>query len=198
MTAVVPAVDALDRRFEAVVVAGARLGTGVEAAAARSSLPVVLVPAAAHAVASALDALRDGGVDRQDAVVLDTSGALDDGRDGVTVVRVDDARAVVDEQLLRRSRGELPLVDPPATWRYDVLGVDPEHERVAGALLAVGDGVVGVTGAPLAGDGAVPAPRSSQASTTARTRAPTCSARRWPCRSTSTGRRPRRSGASST
>ena len=75
---------------------------------------------------------------------------LDGGPDGFV--------ELLEEQLLRRSQGELPFVEPDPEWTIVVEGVDPAHERAREAVLTLADGRIGTSGAPLLGHPAA-APR---------------------------------------
>ncbi|HSJ52084.1 MAG TPA: hypothetical protein VLA90_12505, partial [Actinomycetota bacterium] len=57
--------------------------------------------------------------------------------------------ALLEDQLARRLRGDLPepLLDP--TWTVSVDGIDPRLERVHESLLTLADGRVGTSGSPL-------------------------------------------------
>ena len=57
--------------------------------------------------------------------------------------------ALLDDQIRRRERGDVPRIDNDAAWTVTVAGVDPEHERADEALLALADGRIGSNGAPL-------------------------------------------------
>lgn len=61
-----------------------------------------------------------------------------------------DVRTLLADQVGRRRQGELPHPPEDPAWTLRVDGLDPERERVWEALLALGDGRVGLTGAPLA------------------------------------------------
>jgi trehalose/maltose hydrolase-like predicted phosphorylase len=56
---------------------------------------------------------------------------------------------VLEDQIRRRRRGALPSIDANHGWTLTVDGFDPEHERAHEALLNVGDGWFGTSGAPL-------------------------------------------------
>jgi trehalose/maltose hydrolase-like predicted phosphorylase len=58
--------------------------------------------------------------------------------------------ALLDDQLARRRRGELPGLDDDPEWSITIEGVDSEHERAADALLTLADGRLGTRGASLA------------------------------------------------
>jgi trehalose/maltose hydrolase-like predicted phosphorylase len=66
-----------------------------------------------------------------------------------TVVSVGPVIAVLEDQIWRRERGNVPSVDVDPEWSRTVTAVDPEHERAHEALLALADGHIGVNGAPL-------------------------------------------------
>jgi trehalose/maltose hydrolase-like predicted phosphorylase len=61
---------------------------------------------------------------------------------------------ILEDQLRRREEGELPVVDPPGAWRVDVIGFDPQLERVHESQLTLADGRLGTRGSPLIGSGA--------------------------------------------
>jgi hypothetical protein len=63
-------------------------------------------------------------------------------------------RAILRNQLERRRRGDVPRVSCADGWTIDVVGIEHEMEHVNAVLLALGDGLTGTNGAPLAGDGA--------------------------------------------
>ncbi len=58
--------------------------------------------------------------------------------------------ALLEDQLARRTRGDVPepLADPE--WTISVDGIDPRFERVHESLLTLADGRVGTSGTPLA------------------------------------------------
>jgi trehalose/maltose hydrolase-like predicted phosphorylase len=58
---------------------------------------------------------------------------------------------LLEDQLDRRTKGELPLPEPDAEWTIEVDGFDPANERVTGAILTLADGSIGTSGAPLFG-----------------------------------------------
>jgi trehalose/maltose hydrolase-like predicted phosphorylase len=57
--------------------------------------------------------------------------------------------ALLEDQLERRRRGDLPEVDPDPAWTIEVDGLDPHLERVHEALLTIADGRLGTRGVPL-------------------------------------------------
>lgn len=57
--------------------------------------------------------------------------------------------ALLRDQLHRRRAGEVPCVDARPGWCVLVDGFDLDRERARWAMLAVGDGVVATTGAPV-------------------------------------------------
>ena len=63
---------------------------------------------------------------------------------------------VLEDQLRRRSQGDVPGVVTDPGWCITVDGVDPELERVNEALLTLADGLIGTSGSPV---GAHPAAR---------------------------------------
>jgi hypothetical protein len=58
---------------------------------------------------------------------------------------------LLEDQLDRRTKGELPLPEPNPEWTIEVDGFDPANERAKGAVLTLADGCIGTTGAPLFG-----------------------------------------------
>jgi trehalose/maltose hydrolase-like predicted phosphorylase/phosphoglycolate phosphatase-like HAD superfamily hydrolase len=56
---------------------------------------------------------------------------------------------LLNDQLDRRKRGELPQGDQNPAWTVSVRGFDPELERVHSSLLTIADGVIGTSGSPL-------------------------------------------------
>ena len=62
--------------------------------------------------------------------------------------------AVLEDQLRRRMKGELPLVDPDPEWALTIEGFDPTLERAHEALLTLADGAIGTRGSPLLDHGA--------------------------------------------
>jgi hypothetical protein len=64
---------------------------------------------------------------------------------------------VLEDQLARRRRGDVPEVDADPAWSLVLEGRDPRLERVQESLLTLADGRLGTRGAPLlAGDAATP------------------------------------------
>jgi trehalose/maltose hydrolase-like predicted phosphorylase len=57
--------------------------------------------------------------------------------------------ALLEDQLARRRRGELPALDDDPAWTLTVRGFDPELERVHASLLTIADGVIGTSGSPV-------------------------------------------------
>jgi trehalose/maltose hydrolase-like predicted phosphorylase len=60
--------------------------------------------------------------------------------------------AVLEDQLRRRERGELPAPASDPEWIVTVEGFDRERERAHESLLTLADGRIGTHGAPLVGD----------------------------------------------
>ncbi|MGZ5292330.1 MAG: hypothetical protein ACXWEH_08435, partial [Actinomycetota bacterium] len=58
--------------------------------------------------------------------------------------------ALLDDQLARRMRGDVPEAGGDATWTLSIDGVDPQLERVHESLLTLADGRIGTSGTPLA------------------------------------------------
>ncbi len=59
--------------------------------------------------------------------------------------------AVLEDQIARRRRGELPIVVERPGWTVAIDGVDPALERVHESLLTLGDGRLGTRGSVIAG-----------------------------------------------
>jgi trehalose/maltose hydrolase-like predicted phosphorylase len=57
--------------------------------------------------------------------------------------------SLLDDQLGRRERHEVPEIHADPRWTVAVDGLDPELERVHEALLTLADGTVGTSGSPL-------------------------------------------------
>jgi len=57
--------------------------------------------------------------------------------------------ALLEDQLARRARGELPEPSLDPTWTLTIEGVHPELERVNERLLTLADGRIGTSGTPL-------------------------------------------------
>ena len=57
--------------------------------------------------------------------------------------------ALLNDQLERRRRGDLPEPDGDEAWTISVRGFDPELERVHSSLLTISDGVIGTSGSPV-------------------------------------------------
>jgi trehalose/maltose hydrolase-like predicted phosphorylase len=57
--------------------------------------------------------------------------------------------ALLDDQIRRRERGDVPSIDVDPDWSVTVTGVDSEYERAHEALLALADGHIGSNAAPL-------------------------------------------------
>ena len=53
---------------------------------------------------------------------------------------------LLEDQLERRRRGDVPELDADPTWTVSVRGFDPELERVHSSLLTIADGVIGTSG----------------------------------------------------
>jgi len=56
---------------------------------------------------------------------------------------------ILEDQLERRRRGDVPDVDPDPDWTLTVEGLDPEAERVHESLLTLADGRIGTRGSAL-------------------------------------------------
>lgn len=99
------------------------------------------------------------GIGAPDVLVLrppastgeDLDQLLDPVFDGVTFVAVDELQAtgVLEDQLRRRGERNLPGAVPEAGWALVREGFDPEREPVDEARLALADGRIGSSGAPL-------------------------------------------------
>ncbi len=59
---------------------------------------------------------------------------------------------VLEDQIARRTRGELPIVGADPAWSLRIDGVDPLLERAHESLLTVADGRLGTRGSMLSGD----------------------------------------------
>jgi trehalose/maltose hydrolase-like predicted phosphorylase/hydroxymethylpyrimidine pyrophosphatase-like HAD family hydrolase len=57
--------------------------------------------------------------------------------------------AVLEDQLDRRRRRELPLLADDDRWTVRIRGLDPELERAHASLLTLADGVIGTSGSPI-------------------------------------------------
>jgi trehalose/maltose hydrolase-like predicted phosphorylase len=57
--------------------------------------------------------------------------------------------ALLEDQVGRRERGDVPGIDEDAAWTVSFAGLDPERERAHEALLTLADGCIGSNGAPL-------------------------------------------------
>jgi trehalose/maltose hydrolase-like predicted phosphorylase len=57
---------------------------------------------------------------------------------------------VLKDQLERRARREVPMLDREPSWTIAVDGLDPKMERVNETLLTIADGRIGTSGSPLA------------------------------------------------
>ena len=57
--------------------------------------------------------------------------------------------ALLDDQIRRRERGDVPRIDDDPAWAVTEAGLDPEHERAHEALLGLADGHIGSNGPPL-------------------------------------------------
>jgi trehalose/maltose hydrolase-like predicted phosphorylase len=58
--------------------------------------------------------------------------------------------AILDDQLARRRKGDVPEPSGDAGWTLSIDGVDPRLERVHESLLTLADGRIGTSGTPLA------------------------------------------------
>jgi trehalose/maltose hydrolase-like predicted phosphorylase len=170
--------DRLDRRFEAVVLIGPAgvhppSVTAAVQAAVTAGLPVV--ETGEDGLAGLLDDLWQHGTGPSAVLVVvggtpgpdrlaevqrlaapacvtcetDIRGGLSPAvgtlaRDGGAL------QHLLEDQLARRLRGDLPEVRPEPGWGFEVVAFDAETERVSEALLAVADGRFGTTGAPVA------------------------------------------------
>jgi hypothetical protein len=174
--------DAVDRRFEAVVLDwDAATGERPEEAADLADLLERLMSLGldvALMTRGPVDGVRPGGPGRlytavdPDGEVAEVTGdgvrplgvtgvltllwarGIDPGAVFLTADEAAKLRPVLTDQLRRRERGEMPYVNPPQDWRLDVIGFDPHLERVHEALLTLTDGRLGTRGSPLVGNGA--------------------------------------------
>jgi len=92
-------------------------------------------------------------VPETDGAVAITVGAEPEGvPDGVLSLGGGPATflGILDDQLARRARGDLPEPRLDATWTLSFDGVDPRLERVHESLLTLADGRIGTSGTPLA------------------------------------------------
>jgi trehalose/maltose hydrolase-like predicted phosphorylase/hydroxymethylpyrimidine pyrophosphatase-like HAD family hydrolase len=102
-----------------------------------------------------------GGLPGSDSFLLPREGertlAVSVGREPTGVPRdvialgggPDAFAALLEDQLERRLRGEIPEIGADDAWRVSIRGFDPELERVHSALLTIGDGVIGTSGSPV-------------------------------------------------
>jgi trehalose/maltose hydrolase-like predicted phosphorylase len=161
--------EQLDRRFEAVLLVGdaeprpAEVTAAVDAACA-GGVAVLDVADDPEAVDGLLDDLWRHGTGPSAVLVVLGAGrdplrrladrvtlaCQRDGVPGAVQLPADGLQLLLEDQLVRRTRGELPEVLPEPGWGLDLGAFDAELERVHEALLAVGDGRLGITGAPLA------------------------------------------------
>jgi trehalose/maltose hydrolase-like predicted phosphorylase len=99
----------------------------------RGSDSLLLVPAAARATVVSVGREPDGVPE----------GVIPVGGGPAAFV------ALLDDQIRRRERGDVPRVDEDAAWTVTETGVDPEHERAHEVLLGLADGRIGSNGPPL-------------------------------------------------
>jgi len=116
---------------EQVLVAGDEFGS---LGGLPGSDSLMLVPESAGAVALTVGAEPEGVPD----------GVLPLGGGPPTFL------SLLDDQLARRARGDVPEPRLDPTWTLSVDGVDPRFERVHESLLTLADGRVGTSGTPLA------------------------------------------------
>jgi trehalose/maltose hydrolase-like predicted phosphorylase len=102
-----------------------------------------------------------GGLPGSDSLLLPTEAeravAVSVGREPTGVPRgvlelgggPESFLALLDDQLERRRRGELPVLDGDEAWTVSIRGFDPELERVHSSLLTIADGVIGTSGSPV-------------------------------------------------
>jgi trehalose/maltose hydrolase-like predicted phosphorylase len=102
-----------------------------------------------------------GGLPGSDSLLLVPQGAgataISVGReptgvpDGVISLGGGPARFLdlLEDQLERRRRGDVPEIDSDPAWTITVGGLDPELERVHEAILSFGDGLIGTSGSPV-------------------------------------------------
>jgi hypothetical protein len=60
--------------------------------------------------------------------------------------------AILDDQVARRSRGEIPVAADDAQWAVRIAETDPSQRRAHAALATIADGRVGAVGGGLGGD----------------------------------------------
>ena len=139
----------------------------------RLLLGVGAEPAVVQASAIGLDRLASGFEDRMALVrwILDDLWSRGIDPSGVVLVGLeldastmesasvagagaDVARRLLDDQLRRRRRGDVPSSMSAADWLVTVDGFDPRLERFHESMLTLADGSLGTRGAPLVGDGA--------------------------------------------
>jgi trehalose/maltose hydrolase-like predicted phosphorylase len=131
------------RRFEAAVVSQESAGLrGLVAELGRHGFEVAFAREQSS-VKAILEWLAREGIAPQDVLVVD-EGELDPA-------------ALLEDQLERRRRGELPVPDASPEWTLAVEGFDRTLERVHETQLTVADGCLGTRGAPLVGDTATSA-----------------------------------------
>jgi trehalose/maltose hydrolase-like predicted phosphorylase len=103
-----------------------------------------------------LDDLWSRGIDPNQVLLL--AGLAIDADSGlgapVAAARTDVARRLLDDQVRRRRRGDVPIVPSADDWCIAIDGLDHSLERFHESLLTLADGQVGTRGAPLVGDGA--------------------------------------------
>jgi hypothetical protein len=137
-----------DRRFEAAVATGATAAVGgrdriddLVADLNGVGFRVALIERPA-ALSTTLERFRRRGICAGDVIVV--------GRDlGGTEAPLE---AVLDDQLRRRRRGELPCPSRDPEWTLKIEGFDRTLERAHETLLTLADGRIGTRGAPLVGD----------------------------------------------
>ena len=91
---------------------------------------------------------------------------------------LDRVRGSARDQIERRRRGELPIVDPDPTWTLPIDGADPLLERAQESMLTIADGRLGTRGSVVIANPSDDPGSSSPASTTASAPTRGCSPRR--------------------
>ena len=153
---------ALTRRFEAVVVVtggtggtdaradGGRLGRLIDQAR-RVGIEVTIAADEPDEARRIVHELWQGGIAASQVLAL---GRLEGVPAGVVACGggPDTFAGVLEDQIDRRRRRELPIIDPDPGWSLSIDGVDPVLERVHESLLTLADGRLGTRGSVLVGD----------------------------------------------
>jgi len=120
------------------------------AALGAAGIQVVMVPAHGSAAGRAVAALwRMAGVRPAEVLLVDDceDGCPIDA--GVTRTTLAQAPPILAELVRSRGRGALPAVPDDAAWTIEILGAEPDQERVRDSWLTIADGVIGTVGSPL-------------------------------------------------